>query len=218
MSCNAADGAALVAAAVQAAVREGAPRRTIAAVAAAVAGTCLSAAARPFKAVKEPAARAQDAPSHAEEADDPAQLLDRLRAVRRAQRSRKKQRRREAKRLAQEQRRVDHGQPLTGSVDPPDGAAGQSAELRGASAAAPAPAPAGSASVATPAPPQGLPLQPLPQRAEDEFSVASTMRAVSIAPTLEMCPNSPAFTAGSAASSAGMQQRGRSAPYAHRRQ
>lgn len=96
MSYLAADGAALVAAAVQAAIRERAPRRTVAAVAAAVTGTLVSAAARPCVATK-PKVCTQDAQSAAGETDDPAQLLETLRAVRRTQRKKKKERRRAAK-------------------------------------------------------------------------------------------------------------------------
>ncbi|CAK0862539.1 unnamed protein product [Prorocentrum cordatum] len=97
MSANAADGPSLVAAAVQAAIREGAPRRTVAAVAAAVAGTVMSATARPSVPATMHKERAQDAQGKAEDSDDPVQLLEKLRAVRRAQRLRKKEKRRTAK-------------------------------------------------------------------------------------------------------------------------
>lgn len=92
----AADGAALVAAAVAAAIRERASLRTVAAVAAAVAGRVLE-AARPDLPAAVPQARTQDAQSAAGETDDPAQLLETLRAVRRTQRKKKKERRRAAK-------------------------------------------------------------------------------------------------------------------------
>jgi len=101
MSYLAADGAALVAAAVQAAIRERAPRRTVAAVAAAVTGTLVSATARPCPAATVHKARTLDAQGNAEVVDDPAQLLATLRAVRRAQRQKKKERRRAAKAKAQ---------------------------------------------------------------------------------------------------------------------
>ena len=96
MSAIAADGPSLVAAAVQAAIREHAPKRTVAAVAAAVAGTVMSAAVRPSAPATLHKERAQDAQGKAEDSDDPAQLLEKLRAVRRAQRLRKREKRRMA--------------------------------------------------------------------------------------------------------------------------
>jgi len=93
------DGVALVAAAVQAAIQAGAPRRTVVVVAAAVAGTSLSAAARPTLSATRAREPPLDPQSAAEDTGDPAQLLASLRASRRMQRLRKKQRRREAKRL-----------------------------------------------------------------------------------------------------------------------
>ena len=92
MNLSAADGAALLAAAVQAAIRERAPTRTVAAVAATVAGTFVSAAARQ----SPPATRAQARTMDAEranadvEADDPVQLFASLRAHRRTQPSKEK--------------------------------------------------------------------------------------------------------------------------------
>ena len=67
-----------------------APRRTVAAVAAAVAGTVLATPARPAQPATLRQTRAQDAQSHAEDDGDPVQLLANLRAVCRAQRKRKK--------------------------------------------------------------------------------------------------------------------------------
>lgn len=93
----AADGPAFVAAAVSAAVRAKAPRRTIQAVAAAVAGVFVhppTVRATPRTSAAEPA-RAQ---GRASEMDgDPTELLNTLRAARAAQRRRKKERRRAAK-------------------------------------------------------------------------------------------------------------------------
>jgi len=89
MSSHAADGAALVTAAVQAVIQAGAPRRTVAVVAAVVAGTSLSAAARATSPVTKAKAQPPDPQSTAEEAGDSAQLLASLLAVRRAQRLRK---------------------------------------------------------------------------------------------------------------------------------
>jgi len=103
MKPQAADGAALVAAAVQAAIQAGAPRRTVAAVAAAVAGTSLSAAARSTPTETRARVPPLDPQKPAEESGDAAQLLERLKAVRKAARLRKKQRRREAKQLQQQQ-------------------------------------------------------------------------------------------------------------------
>jgi hypothetical protein len=137
MGYNAADGAALVAAAVDAAHRAGAPRRTVAAVAAAVAGTVLSAAAAPRQPATKPQVHTQEPPSATLEADNPEKLLASLRAVRRAQRLRKKQRRRDAKQAAGLSLSVaELPQPNADVKD--DGAAGLCAEHVGAPAAAPA--------------------------------------------------------------------------------
>ena len=116
-------------------LQNGTPRRTVAAVAAAVAGTALFAAARPT----QPATRAREPPldtlSDAEgNAGDPAQLLASLRAVRKAQRSRRKQRRREAKQAAQNAQRPAPSETQLGAdVSHAAGTAGQSAELGGSS-------------------------------------------------------------------------------------
>ncbi len=92
------DGAALLAAAVSAACRAKAPRRTVQAVAAAVTGVLMrpSAAAVPRPNAAVPAG----AQSPAEDDGDPALLLDTLRAARRAQRTRKKERRKAARQAA----------------------------------------------------------------------------------------------------------------------
>ena len=147
MSYSAADGASLVAAAVQAAIRERAPRRTVAAVAAAVSGTVLSAAARPFAPATMHKERAQDAQGKAEESDDPGPLLEKLRAVRRAQRQRKKEKRRAAKQAASEPpvppcASLDGPQHCVGAIHPIAGAAGPSADFGGSLVAVPAQAPA----------------------------------------------------------------------------
>ena len=192
MGRHVADGAALVAAAIQAAIQAGAPRRTVAAAAAAVAGIVLSASARPS--APRPVERTADAASASQEdASDPVQLLARLRAVRSAQRSRKKQRRRAAKQAANAQSLAHDDQtPASAGCDAVDGhragAAGQSAEPRGASAAAPAHAPASSPSARPPTSPRGLTLEQLPSQGDaaalDGFSdeeSAHTMRAPSVA-------------------------------------
>jgi len=140
MSYPAADGAVLVAAAVQAAIRECASVRTIAAVAAAVAGKVVSATARPAsRPATVPKVPTLDAQSDIDVFDDPAQLLEKLRSVRRAQRHRKKQRRREAKQAA-----LDSPPDATiaqhNDADSPDAStAGQRAGTGEPLAAAPAP-------------------------------------------------------------------------------
>jgi hypothetical protein len=162
MSHIAADGAVLVAAAVQAAIRESASLRCVAAVAAAVAGKVLSAAAQPTPAAKPKKHTPEPEPNLLDEANDPVKLLATLRAVRSAQRARKKERRRAAKQAA-----TNHDAPSPQNDDvaqsrpvasPTEDAAGKDAESRGVSAAKPA-----LASVAPPA------LQP-PQQAEDATS------------------------------------------------
>ena len=169
MSQTAADGAVLVAAAVQAAIRERASLRCVAAVAAAVAGKALSAAAQPTPAAKPKVHTPEPEPNMLDEANDPVKLLATLRAVRAAQRARKKERRRAAKQAA-----TNHDAPSPENDDvaqshpvasPTEDAAGKVAESRGVSAAQPA-----LASVAPPA------LQP-PQQAEDATSGHHTIRS-----------------------------------------
>ncbi|CAK0843372.1 unnamed protein product [Prorocentrum cordatum] len=140
------DGAALLAAAVRAACQAKAPRRTVQAVAAAVTGVLVRpmAEAVPRQRSEVPAG-VHGAPVPAP-AEDPAVLVDTLRAARRAQRARKKVRRREAKQAAS--LRADG---LAGSVDSRPraavptigGAAGRGAESWGDSAERPAQAPPG---------------------------------------------------------------------------
>ena len=140
MSPNAANGASLVAAAVQAAIREGAPRRTVAAVAAAVAGTVLSAGAQ-VPATK-PVVRTPNAQSNDDEcSDDPALLLEKLRSVRRAQRQRKKQKRREAKQAAADSQRSGSSAQHDNAVPINASTAGQCTEVGASSVAVPAPVP-----------------------------------------------------------------------------
>ena len=169
MSHIAADGAVLVAAAVQAAIRERVFLRTVAAVAAAVAGKALSAAAQPTPAAKPKMHTPEPEPNLLDEANDPVKLLATLRAVRSAQRARKKERRRAAKQAA-----TNHDAPSPQNDDvaqsrpvasPTEDAAGKDAESRGVSAAQPA-----LASVAPPA------LQP-PQQAEDATSGHRTINS-----------------------------------------
>ena len=97
MSHQAAHDAALVAAAVQAAIREGAPRRTVAAVASAAVGALAFQADRPVQLPTVNEEHTRDAQGMDKDAGDPAVLLTALRAARRAQRLRKKERCREAK-------------------------------------------------------------------------------------------------------------------------
>jgi hypothetical protein len=173
MSHNVADGAPLVAAAVQAAIRESASVRMVAAVAAAVAGKVLSAAAQPTWHATKRKEHTQDAPM-VSEADNPEQLLATLRAARRAQRHRKKQRRREAKQAAISPPPAEDAQQNFAETLQSAGTAGQRAEHVGAPAAAPAPVPhspdaaTSAAGAASPEPPReqppGLPLQRPPKR------------------------------------------------------
>ena len=140
------DGAALLAAAVRAACQAKAPRRTIQAVAAAVTGVLV----RPMaEAVPRPRsevpAGAQGAPVPAP-AEDPAVLVDTLRAARRAQRARKKARRREAKQAASLNADVlvSSVDSMPRAADPTTlGAAGRGAEPWGDSTVRPAQAPPG---------------------------------------------------------------------------
>ena len=140
MSFIAADGAALVAAAIQAAIRERASHRTVAAVAAAVVGSLMSAATRPPPAATKRKVRTPEAQSKAEEAGDPAQLLESLRAVRRAQRARKKERRRTAKAagVPAPPTQPDDLQSSAEDIQLHADAAGLRADSRGSSAAKPA--------------------------------------------------------------------------------
>jgi len=91
---SSADGASLVAAAVRAAILAKAPRRTVAAVAAAVAGAFVhrSPAQRPAPTPRAPTGRQAATPPAP--GDSPEELLQALRAERQAQRRRKKERRR----------------------------------------------------------------------------------------------------------------------------
>jgi hypothetical protein len=156
MSLTVADGAILVAAAVEAAIGKNAPRGTVAAVAAAVAGKVLSAVARNTPAAK-PKVLFSPAPNMPDEANDPVQLLATLRAVRSAQRFRKKQRRREAKQAAlySQSPRTNDLQPRV-EVSHDSGTAGPRAEHVGVPAAAPAPAPDSPPATAAPRQPPGL--------------------------------------------------------------
>ena len=97
MSHQAAHDAALVAAAVQAAIREGAPRRTVAVVASAAVGALASQADRPVQLPTVNEEHTWDAQGMNKDACGHAVLLTALRAARRAQRLRKKERCREAK-------------------------------------------------------------------------------------------------------------------------
>jgi len=209
MSPHAADGAALVAAAVAAAIRERASLRTVAAVAAAVAGRVL-AAARPDLAAAVPQARTQDAPTGIDEdAGDPVQLLAALRCSRRAQRQRKKERRRLAKQAAQLQSSSpsppQSHQPPHADAITEVGAAGPRAEPEGAPAAVPALAPT---RPPDPSPPDqaGLDLQLLPSDGSKTSSAyASTLRPENA----HLCGLGQA----SEAASAGMPRPDRPAPY-----
>ena len=92
----------------------------------------------PCLAPEDPPVSAQSA---REDSDDPVQLLESLRAARRAQRTRKKERRRAAKQAATDasQPPTSAGfSPLGGDHQTPQGAAGPRAEPGGSSAAAPA--------------------------------------------------------------------------------
>lgn len=172
MSPPAADGAALVAAAVQAALREGAPRRTVAAVAAAVAGTVLSAASQSTRLATKPRVLIQEAPTDAE-AGNPEQLLASLRTARRAQRQRKKQRRREAKAALSPSSAEIAQQPAAERTHISEDTAGLCSEHVGASDAVPAlvlhspVAPVSAAGAATSMQPKGRKLQRLPKRPPD---------------------------------------------------
>ena len=161
MSLSAADGAVLIAAAVQAAIRERASNRCISGIAAAVAGQVVTristgqAAAR-----QQPAARTKERRRDpAEEADDPAELLASLRAHRRAVRAKKKERRRAAK-LAAASAHVPStddiaSRPAVEILESLAGAAGSCADLGGGPAAMPAPAPCAPLAVSPPDLPAG---------------------------------------------------------------
>jgi hypothetical protein len=131
---SAADGPAFLAAAVSAAIRAKAPRRTVQAVASAVAGVF----ARPATARAAPRMRATEpagAQSNAgKEESDPVELLHTLRAARAAQRRRKKERRKAAKAAAVTQPSLS-----------PEGAAGHGVDSGEVPTLAPALAPRPSA-------------------------------------------------------------------------
>mmetsp|Transcript_50274 Transcript_50274/g.139588 ORF Transcript_50274/g.139588 Transcript_50274/m.139588 type:complete len:244 (-) Transcript_50274:276-1007(-) len=166
----AADGAALLAAAVGAACRAKAPRRTVQAVAAAVAGVLVRPAAA--AAVPRPgAAVPAGAQSAGPDDSDPVQLLDSLRAARRAQRIRKKERRRAAKQAADAHRAPSPRQSQSASqplATPQPVAAGPCAEPGGALAAAPA-APEAPMAVDAPVRPTGALNQQPPSDGEGHF-------------------------------------------------
>ena len=178
------DGAALLAAAVRAACQAKAPRRTIQAVAAAVTGVLV----RPMaEAVPRPRsevpAGAQGAPVPAP-AEDPAVLVDTLRAARRAQRARKKVRRREAKQAASM-----HADVLAGTIDSKPraaeptigGAAGRGVEPWGDSAERPAQAPPGPpAGDAPPGVPAEGPLVRPESLADQSSATPRTMQRASV--------------------------------------
>ena len=160
MSYSAADGYALVAAAVGAAIREKAPKRTVAAVTAAAVGAVLSASARPAPAAAMPKAHPPKAPNLPDNADDdPAHLLATLRAVRSRARVRKKQRRREAKQAARNSQDLSTEAQHFAEPSLHSGTAGLCAEHVGASAAVPAPVPESLSAAASTRQPCGLPLQ-----------------------------------------------------------
>ena len=161
MSPNVADGAVLVAAAIQATIQNSGSVRMVSAVAAAVAGKVLqhqSAAAQPTRLVTKPRVLTQDAPMTTE-ADNPDQLLASLRAARRAQRQRKKQRRREAKQAARNSQDLSTEAQHFAEPSLHSGTAGLRAEHVGVSAAVPAPVPESSSAAASTRQPCGLPLQ-----------------------------------------------------------
>ena len=121
-------GAALLAATIEAGIRAKAPRRTVQAVASAVAGVLTRPADAERLTVTRPP-RAGTAVPH-DASGDPAQLIDTLRAGRRMQRLKKKRRRNAAKLAARDS---------TSRPDEPD-TAGPRADSGVESAAVPAPA------------------------------------------------------------------------------
>ena len=175
------DGAALLAAAVRAACQAKAPRRTIQAVAAAVTGVLVRPMAEAVpRARSEVPAGAQGAPVPAP-AEDPAVLVDTLRAARRAQRARKKVRRRKAKQAASMNADVlassVDGKPCA-AVSTSGGAAGRGAEPWGDSAERSAQAPPGpSAGDAPPGVPAEGPLIRPESLADQSSTPSGTLRA-----------------------------------------
>jgi len=228
MSHNVADGAPLVAAAVQAAIRESASVRMVAAVAAAVAGKVLSAAAQPTWHATKRKEHTPDAPTGIDvEAGDPVQWLAALRCSRRSQRQRKKERRRLAKQAAQLQSSSpsppQSHQPQHADAVTDGGAAGPSAEPEGASAAVPALAPTGPRDQRPPGfySPEYLQLQPALGSLSPAGSwAAPTLRASSrgsAPPTLRPDNSICGSVHTSAAASAGMARPDRHAPYSTNR-
>ena len=187
MSLNHADGAALVAAAVQAAIREHAPRRTVAAVAAAVASVVFATRSSPS------ATRAKatcdrnvssflkgDTQSAAADNDDPVQLLNSLRAVRSAQRKRKKERKQAAKQAAYNaQRAPTDSEPSAHIANSGSDIAGQSTDHGGGPGAVLANQPSSTPPVSMP---PTLRMEPLPEKqadshSEDSYPYAPTLCA-----------------------------------------
>ena len=210
----AADGAALLAAAVRAAVLAKAPRRTVQAVAAAVTGVLL----RPVTAAAEPRTgpiAPPDAPGNAEDACDPAILRATLRSVRSARRQRKKQNLREAKQaaLASQETLPSDSQPRA-EVHHDASTAGHRAELGGVPATEPAPVLESPLGPNSPSSPRGLDLQRLPScgavsARHDDLSmnsgISGTLRASSSGISGTLRASVPE------AASAGVQSRNRSA-------
>eukprot|EP00928_Gymnodinium_smaydae_P092396 TRINITY_DN7626_c0_g1_i4.p1 TRINITY_DN7626_c0_g1~~TRINITY_DN7626_c0_g1_i4.p1 ORF type:complete len:199 (+),score=17.91 TRINITY_DN7626_c0_g1_i4:298-894(+) len=174
---SAADGPAFLAAAVSAAIRAKAPRRTVQAVAAAVASVFVRPAttrATPRTRAAEPAGAQGRA---CEEDGDAAVLLDTLRAARSAQRRRKKERRRAAKAAA-----ASESRDLQGAADQDVGTGEAHVDVS-------ALAPGASHAEPLPTPMQGsLHLQPLPtdhaSQARSNMSLApsaASARSFSIA-------------------------------------
>ena len=233
MSHNVADGAPLVAAAVQAAIRESASVRMVAAVAAAVAGKVLSAAAQPTWHATKRKEHTPDAPTGIDvEAGDPVQWLAALRCSRRSQRQRKKERRRLAKQAAQLQSSSppQSHQPQHADAITDGGAAGPRAEPEGASAAVPALAPTGPRDRRPPGlySPEYLQLHPAPAAlspagsdGSERGSAPPTLRPLSSTcgsvHTLRADDNIRGSGHASAAASAGMARPDRHAPYSTNR-
>ena len=134
----------MLAAAVKAAIQAKAPRRTVQAVAAAVASVVI----RPDAAVprSDPKARAGTQSEAQHDDGDPAGLLASLRAARAAQRKRKKERRRAAKQAA--------AQTVPSASETKDGAAGQHCDIGESAIAEPALAPVPGPDAAMLPPPQ----------------------------------------------------------------
>ena len=185
MGAMSADGPALLAAAIRSAIQAGAPRRTVQAVAAAVAGVLVrppAAAAEPHTDAAAPAGPAGPAEGEA----DPAQLVSRLRAVRRSQRMKKKERVRAAKQAAAEAQSPEPLQPVGPSDSIPEDAAGQCPGAEGAPAAAPARSSSSPVHTVT---------AQAPPSAQGSEETAQTMRAPS-ASTSIVGPSASAASAG----------------------